>query len=203
MIRFRDEQLLKTVIDYCLSNAKNRHAAYLTPIVQCLDELSNWYPDILSDIFRKAAYMPASNPEYVTSHAIIVNPRFTDTITFIIRFCTFFLYRKRWFAWTKSADISDYMRPIFTLRSQLPVTKRCRETQFPETQEKVIEDQPHENRSRKICVSPFQFQPVVQSHHHSQDDPLDDRQRKGSVFARIAGGEFFDSLAISVILRFK
>ncbi|KAF9967637.1 hypothetical protein BGZ65_012980, partial [Modicella reniformis] len=145
-IKNKDERLLKILIDYCIQCAKAYDPAYLAPVEQCLAELLDRYPDIVTDLFRSTSYIPAHNHDYVVSHAISSSNKFQDIF-----------------------DIG--YDPTFTLRSQLPVATPSTsffsnangdlhqglESRFPPKQN---EQQTHKKRNYKIYVSPFQFKPI-------------------------------------------
>ncbi|KAK3824674.1 MAG: hypothetical protein J3Q66DRAFT_435916 [Benniella sp.] len=204
MIKIRNERSLKVLLGYCVKNAKKLHPGYLTPVIQCLSELSECHSDIVSDLFRKASYIPARNPKYVASNAIVANLRFSDWTNFKRGLSRVLNWIKRWwFRLTNSSDtpndkdlyIYHYEKPVFSLRSQLPFHNHMgiistalrldlsrRKKRFP--QGKNMNQQPTTmHQSMDIYVSPFQFKPTK---------GLDGR-RKRSFLAEIAGKGFFDS----------
>ncbi|KAF8924906.1 hypothetical protein BGZ58_001318 [Dissophora ornata] len=116
VIKANNERLLKVSIDYCIKRAKTHHPAYMTPVIQCSKLISDLYPDILSDMFRKASYVPVHNHHYVVSHAQVANITREDWINFAIYYLSF--KNKTREARDKSQDIGDYTRPVFCLLSQ-------------------------------------------------------------------------------------
>ncbi|KAF9361080.1 hypothetical protein BGX26_005947 [Mortierella sp. AD094] len=207
----KDAHLVEAFIDYCIRNAKKHHPAYMTPAIQCLNELSDRYPNILTDMFRKASYVPAHNHAYVSSHAIVANRRYGDYLNFFANYYSFRLWRGTLFK--KSNNINDYEKPVFSLRCQLPfravssfnilsietsVIER-RSEYFPEKQEYVDEEQKRmqSTYSHKIYVCPFpklsSFGPYRAWHTESAK----------SAFFDIAGQDFFDSPAMIATLQFK
>jgi len=200
IIDTKNERLLMALIDYCIRNARHQHPGYLTPVIQCLSELSEFHPDIVSDLFRKASYIPARNPGYVVSHAIVANLRFSDWINFLARFYTLGIFNRRLFGFIKSSDIHHYKNPIFSVRSQMPFYSHVgigiifdlvigRQETFPQRKQ----EQPAIHQSKDIYVSPFRFKPI---------DGRDGRQDR-SFLAEIAGKDFFGSPAIEASLWFK
>jgi hypothetical protein len=219
VVDIRNERLLKVLIGYCVNNARKHHPGYLTPVIQCLSKLSVWYPDILSDFFRRASYIPARNLEYVASNAIIdiANPRFSDWVN----------YRRglsRISDWInininsnlkspdikKNLDTNHYKNAVFSLRTQLPfhsymsvsymsVISRAfhlilggRTTRFQ--QGKYQNQQPTASpRSNDIYVSPFQFKPI---------SGRNGRQER-SFLALIAEKDLSDCPAIVATVQYK
>jgi len=194
-----NERLLKVLIDYCIRNAKKHHPVFLTPVIQCLSAITEWYPDILCDLFLKASYIPAHNPEYVASHAIIANLRSSDFFTFFTRL--FGIFKGGSTGFSKSSNINQYKAPVFSVRSHLPFYSHTgvrsyfgwRATHFPQKEIKEIKDRDAPTvvkRSRKIYVSPFQFKPI-------------DGQRNRSFLSQTAGRDIFNSPAIVASLCYK
>ncbi|KAF9112545.1 hypothetical protein BGX27_003180, partial [Mortierella sp. AM989] len=109
----KDEHLVETFINYCIKNAKRYHPAYMTPAIQCLNELSDRYPNILADMFRRASYVPVHNHAYISSHAIVANRKYGDYFNFFANYYSFRLWRGSLFR--KSNNINDYTRPVFSL----------------------------------------------------------------------------------------
>ncbi|KAF9937588.1 hypothetical protein BGZ65_001358 [Modicella reniformis] len=192
VIKDKDVQLLKILIDYCIQCAKTYHPAYLAPVEQCLVKLLDHYPDIVANLFRSTSYIPAHNQDYVASQAISASNRFEDIL-----------------------DGNKY--PVFILRSQLPTTTplsffflnsnddlhQGSESRFPPKQN---EQPTHKKRKYKIYVSPFQFRPIVPLNKKSQKTQrkcLPKRHRQESVFNHIKGKDDFDNPAIVAIIRFK
>ncbi|KAK3824536.1 MAG: hypothetical protein J3Q66DRAFT_435804 [Benniella sp.] len=203
------------VIEYCIRNAKERHPGYLTPVVQCLSKLSKSYPEIMGNLFRRASYIPAHNSQYVASHAVVANLRFSDWVHFLARFYTLGIFNRRLFGFTKSSDINSYNKPVFSLQSQLPFYSHVgigmvldfvfelvyfvldlvlsgRKTLFPKNKNTEQTQTAAENRWDKIYVSPFQFKPIRRN-----------GQLERSFLSEIAGKDFFDSPAVAASLRFK
>jgi hypothetical protein len=200
LIDIKNERLLTALIAYCIRNARHHHPGYLTPVIQCLSELSELHPDVVSDLFRKASYIPARNPEYVASHAIVANLHFSDWINFVARFYTLGVFSRRLFS--KSSDINHYKASVFGIQSQLPIyvgigmvsnSVFCRRNgRFP--QRRNTEKQSTTiRRTNDIFVSPFQFKLIKGR----------DGRRGRSFLAEIAGKDFFDSPAIEASLWYK
>ncbi|KAI8351698.1 hypothetical protein B0O80DRAFT_500059 [Mortierella sp. GBAus27b] len=217
-IKFRNEQLLETLIDYCVKNAKKYHPAYLSPVAQCLNELSKRHPDILSDLFRKASYVPAHNSEYVASHAIIANMRFSDWTTFFAHYFSFSFFKGRLLEWTKCRNINHFQKPVFSLRSQLPfrttdIWNFCsiespmhwrRKIEFPQSQgQQAPKDTPEftEVYSHQIYVAPFPEMSSFGQYQNWSKKYLTNRVKSG--FTRLSGGAFFDSPVMQATLEYK
>ncbi|KAK3824534.1 MAG: hypothetical protein J3Q66DRAFT_92656 [Benniella sp.] len=203
VIDIKDERLLQVLIDYCIKNAKVHHPGYLTPVIQCLSKLSSeGYSDVMCDLFRRTSHIPARNPQYVASHAIVANLRFSDEIDFLAWF-------RRLFGFTKSSDINLYKKPVFSLQSQLPFHSHVgvwavldfvfdlvlsrRKTGFRERKDTEQTQPATENRWSNIYVSPFQFKPIRGRNG----------RRERSFLAEIAGKDFFDSPAVEASLWYK
>ncbi|KAF9994523.1 hypothetical protein BGZ65_009837, partial [Modicella reniformis] len=190
-IEHTDEQMLKVLIDYCIKCAKTHHPAYLTPVEQCLAQLLKNYPEIAANVFSSISYIPARNHEYVASHAIC-----------------------------KPQDsLGGYKRAVFILRSQLPTIipssffknttgdlQLGSEPRFPI---KRNVQPPYNQRSGNLYVSPFQFSPIeplIEDSEKTRLNPFSKRfhkDRRRSVITFIIKRDFFDNMAIAVILRFK
>ncbi|KAF9903785.1 hypothetical protein BX616_001536, partial [Lobosporangium transversale] len=213
-IEARNGPLVEAFIEYCIKSAKKFHPAYMTPAVQCLNELSDRYPNHLADMFRRASYVPAHNHAYVATHAIVANRRYADWVNFFLNYYSFKLVRKVWIQ--KSHNINDYSKPVFSLRSQLPfraINKDAfmsietsildnRMDQFPAKREEIDEEQRRAQSpySHKIYVCPF---PRL-SRYPAFRGWVDDRSIAfTSAFTDIAGQEFFDSPAMVATLEFK
>ncbi|KAK3824541.1 MAG: hypothetical protein J3Q66DRAFT_325332 [Benniella sp.] len=205
MIDIGNERLLAIMINYCINNAKTHHPGYLTPVIQCLSELSLWYPDIVSDLFRKASYIPAHNPAYVASNAIIANPNLSDWIHFLARFYTFGIFNRGLFGFTNSSDINNYKAPIFSIRSQLPFYSHTglnvildlilsRRVSYFTYRKNTGKSPPTvEDQERRIYVSPFQFKPINGR----------DGRRDGSYLALVAGRDLSDTPAVVATVQYK
>ncbi|KAF9291458.1 hypothetical protein BGZ68_003878 [Mortierella alpina] len=210
-IEARNGNLVEAFIDYCIKNAKKYHPAYLMPAVQCLNELSDRYPDILANMFRRASYVPAHNYRYVSSHAIIANPQYSEWAKAKLKFWNMFSSK----SFKKSNNINDYMKPVFSLRSQLPFRAASllhilnietsmrdkREERFPVEADTSEEDKNtlQSPYSHKIYVAPF---PKL-SMYGPYRPWFKERQSAKSAFTNIAGQEFFDSPAMVATLEFK
>jgi len=205
VMNIKNERLLKILIEYCVKNARKFHPGYLTPVIQCLSELSECHSDIVSDLFRKASFIRARNPMYVTSNAIVANLRFSDWTNFKRGLSRIMNWIKRWSRsrFSKSSDthpnkdqyMYHYEKPVFSLRSQLPFHNHMgiistvlrldlsrRKKRFPQGENK--DQQPTTmHQSMGIYVSPFQFKPIKGR----------DGRRGRSFLAEIAGKDFFDS----------
>ncbi|KAG0321897.1 hypothetical protein BGZ99_003622 [Dissophora globulifera] len=204
VIESRDGALVEAFVNYCLKNAKKYHPAYLMPVIQCVNELSDQYPSLLADMFRKASYVPVYNYEYVASHAVIANPQHGRYFASKLKFW-------RWFNGTKfekSNNINDYEKPVFSLRSQLPFraigllsflgvytsVSEMRLEDFP-IEPYVIKDE----KKKMIYVSPF---PKLSMYEPNQQW-FKGHESVKSAFTEIAGRDFFDSPAMKATLDFK
>ncbi|KAG0031570.1 hypothetical protein BGZ81_000982 [Podila clonocystis] len=214
-IEARNGPLVEAFIEYCIKHAKKYHPAYLMPAVQCLTELSERYPAILGDMFRRASYVPAHNHSYIASHAVIANHQYRKTLKSYFAFWNYF---KDVSPYTKSNNINDYAKPVLHLRSQLPFRsanffhvlnietsmRESRPNEFPLKPELSEEDERRRNRagefSHKIYVSPF---PKLSMYgpYQSWQGLFGDPAR--SAFSEIAGQDYFDSPAMIAMLEFK
>ncbi|KAF9916380.1 hypothetical protein BX616_003896 [Lobosporangium transversale] len=211
-IEAKNGPLVEAFIEYCIKNAKKYHPAYLMPAVQCLNELSDRYPKILVDMFRKASYVPAHNHNYVSSHALIANPQYKQWLLAKLKFWNMFSSKK----WEKSNIINDYERPVFSLRSQLPFRASSfmnilnietsvrdeRAKKFPPKQDVGAEEkkQMQSPYSHKIYVAPF---PKLSMYGPYRPWFRDATESAKSAFTDIAGRDFFDSPAMVATLDFK
>ncbi|KAF9410223.1 hypothetical protein BGZ94_001720, partial [Podila epigama] len=214
-IEARNGPLVEAFIEYCIKNAKKYHPAYLMPAVQCLNDLSDRYPTILSDMFRRASYVPAHNHSYVASHAIIANHEYANQVK---SYLSFWKYISGSSPYKKSNNINDFAKPVLHLRSQLPFrsskffhvlnieTSRREERQevFPIRPQMSEEEERRKSKtdlfSHKIYVSPF---PKLSMYgpYKGWHGILGDRSR--SAFNEIAGQDYFDSPAMIATLEFK
>ncbi|KAF9112551.1 hypothetical protein BGX27_003186 [Mortierella sp. AM989] len=208
-IEAKNVQLVQAFIDYCIKNAKKYHPSYLMPAVQCLNELSDRYPDLLANMLRRASYVPVHNYSYIVSHAVIANPQYRDWLTFKLKFWNLLLGKK----WEKSNTVNDYAKPVFSLRSQLPFrsstyllnietsARELRSERFPQQPDVGIEEkkQMMSEYSHKIYVAPF---PKLSMYGPYQPWYKGLAAAK-SAFVDIAGQDYFDSPAMVATLEFK
>ncbi|KAF9208761.1 hypothetical protein BGZ49_007617 [Haplosporangium sp. Z 27] len=210
-IEARNGQLVEAFIEYCIKNAKKYHPSYLMPAVQCLNELSDRYPALLADMFRKASYVPAHNHAYVSSHAVIANRQYGGWILAKLKFWNIFSSKK----WEKSNMVNDYERPVFSLRSQLPfrassfmstlsIETSARENRierYPQKPDEAMEEKKEmqSEYSHKIYVAPF---PKL-SMYGPYRPWFQEFAKAKSAFVDIAGQDFFDSPAMIATLQFK
>ncbi|KAI8346710.1 hypothetical protein B0O80DRAFT_224726 [Mortierella sp. GBAus27b] len=193
-IKAKHDQLLKVLIDYCIKQAMRHHPLYLVPLDQCLAELLVPYHDLVADIFRRTSYLPAHNQAYV---AINASRNSLDLVHFRARPTP---YASIFTKFKTPKSIQDCNNPVFALQSQLPTSTgilgsgNSRDRKFPD----IFTDLPVHNIPDIIYVCPFQFLPTTRS--FSQ---LFKRKREDSVFAQMAGKDFFDSPSVVVALRFK
>ncbi|KAF9931776.1 hypothetical protein BGZ65_004715 [Modicella reniformis] len=191
-IKNKDEQSLNILIDYCIKCAKTRHPAYLTPVEQCLAQLSKDYPEIVASVFLSTSYIPTHNYEYVASHAITISNKFQDFL-------------------------DGNKKPVFILPFQLPTTTpsssyffmNTNRDLYPGSESRFAPKQNvqsiHKKRNYNIYVSPFQFRPIAPliDYQKTRLNPFSKRLDKASVFTFIKDRDFFDNMAIASILRFK
>ncbi|KAF9952568.1 hypothetical protein BGZ65_005191, partial [Modicella reniformis] len=193
-VDMKDEMLLKFLIDYCLKCAKTYHPAYMAPVERCLAQLLKSYPDIVAYVFRAISYIPANNHVYRASHAVRASGNFWDLAHTVIPFGDNFNS-----VIPMPFGLGDNNNAVFTLRSQLPVAspsktsimKRDANSRFPRMQN----EPPHEDRSYKIYVSPFQLQPVV-------TEGAIEQQHYESVFPHFTGKDFLNNPVVQATLRF-
>ncbi|KAF9358004.1 hypothetical protein BGX34_009113 [Mortierella sp. NVP85] len=215
VIEARNAPLLEAFIDYCIKNAKKYHPSYMMPAVQCLNLLSVRYPNILADMFKRAAYVPVHNHAYVASHAVVANPQRLQWLKSRLMFWNYGKFEK-------SNNINDYSRPVFSLRSQLPFrassflnilnietsVRDTREDDFPAKPE-VDEDKKNmpTRYSHKIYVAPFpklsMYGPYRPFRPWLKDSYWSGGPSSNSAFIEIAGQEFFGSPAMVATLEFK
>ncbi|KAG0346944.1 hypothetical protein BG004_000472 [Podila humilis] len=214
-IEARNGLLVEAFIDYCIKNAKKYHPAYLMPAIQCLTELSDRYPTILADMFRRASYVPAHNSSYIASHAVIANHEYRKSLKSTFAFWNYF---KQTDPYAKSNNINDYAKPVLHLRSQLPFRssnffhvlnietsmREKRQEKFPSRPDPIEEEERRKLRlgafSHKIYVSPFPKLSMYGPYQNWQGifgDPAT------SGFSEIAGQDYFDSPAMVAMLEFK
>ncbi|KAF9360798.1 hypothetical protein BGX34_007496 [Mortierella sp. NVP85] len=141
VIRARNKDLLDVFVEYCTSNAKQHHHAFMDPVVQCLDGIIKYYPSKMEDILRRLSYIPVSGQTYASSHATRQAmggflARATQKIS--------------------NNDIHDNPVVIFRLQLTAYSTK--------ESEESEDDPVPSKNCPSKIYMSPFLFQPWLQLH---------------------------------------
>ncbi|KAG0235330.1 hypothetical protein BGX31_004268 [Mortierella sp. GBA43] len=213
VIEARNGHLVEVFIDYCIKNAKKYHPAYLMPAVQCLNELSDRYPTLLADMFRKASFVPVHNYSYVATHAVVANPQYDRWLKSKLAFWKFFNGKK----FEKSNNINDYSRPVFSLRSQLPfratnllnilniensvhdTVRDKREDEFPMKPDVDDDKNKIPKFTHKIYVAPF---PKL-SMYGPYRPWYKNQESSKSAFVSIAGEDFFDSPAMRATLQFK
>ncbi|KAG0016268.1 hypothetical protein BGZ80_009328 [Entomortierella chlamydospora] len=185
-IKSGNHDIVQTLVDYCIENAKRHHPAYLMPAIQSLNGLKEHYRELTARMFSEASYIKVKNKPYVTANATIVNPHY-----------------KFWKPRSKSLE--DYTNPVLYLRSQLPFWSNTQSTYTkvlpgsPSTQsERVIyfTDKHHEQNGEfipDIYVTPF---PGLSTYSNKG-------RKASSGFARIAGTRLLDNPAMIATLRFK
>ncbi|KAI8351616.1 hypothetical protein B0O80DRAFT_109389 [Mortierella sp. GBAus27b] len=207
VIEARNGNLVGMFIDYCIRNAKSHHPAYMMPVIQSLNQLSDRYPGLLAEMFRKTSYVPVHNARYVASHAVVANSQRAKWLWSKLTFRKF----------DKSNNINDYVKPVFSLRSQLPfrtagilralgmrssvqdTVRDKREDTFPAKLEGEDEKKKASPYSYKIYVAPF---PKFSMYGKSRSW-FKDRNASKSAFTDIAGQDCFDSPAMVATLEYK
>ncbi|KAF9356543.1 hypothetical protein BGX26_005145 [Mortierella sp. AD094] len=106
-INSENRDIVHTLVDYCIQNAKRHHPAYLTPAIQSLNDLKEHYRELAARMFSEASYIKVKNKSYVAANATIANPHY-----------------KFWKPRSKSLE--DYTNPVLYLRSQLPFRSNAR-----------------------------------------------------------------------------
>jgi hypothetical protein len=206
----KDEDIVKVIIDYCLRSSHKLHPGYLTPAVQCMDKLTENYPEILRDMFQRASYIPAPYPSYVASRAIVANRDPFEYISFLINVVFWF-----WQGFhSNSKNINNYEKPVFSLLSQLPIrsvhSKKVlsigvpyfenRVKEFPD-QIEIIEEQ--QRRIQTTNIHSIYVCPFPKFSFFSRYSTWYNVSNVKSTFTSISGRDFFDSQAMAVTLRFK
>ncbi|KAG0225602.1 hypothetical protein B0O80DRAFT_455744 [Mortierella sp. GBAus27b] len=213
-VKLGNLNLLQTLIDYCVTNAKKTHPAYLTPVVQSVNELSERYPEVLCDLLKKTSFIPAHNSDYIASHAIVANLHYSDWITFFAHYFTLGLFKGKLLEGTKNHSINHYKKPIFSLRSQLPLRSSSwdfcnigspvhwlRKDVIPPTPNAKQSSKVTEPHSHKIYVAPFPNLSSFGSYHNWTKKYRTDQVR--SDFTKLSGRSFFDSPVMQATLEFK
>ncbi|KAF9357798.1 WD repeat-containing protein 38 [Mortierella sp. AD094] len=195
--------LIEAFIKYAIKYARVRHPAYLMPVVQCLEELTDQHPDLVAYMFKMTSYVPAHNHGYLSAHIMVANPRYKTLLKSILK-----LFSRT--KVEKSNNLDDYHRPVFSLRSQLPlrtafnihdvetyITKK-QIFRFPE----AVDEETKQSQSKfthKVYVCPY---PKLST--YGPNKPWYTGSRSGkSPFTVIAGGDFFEYPAMQATLRFK
>ncbi|KAF9110688.1 hypothetical protein BGX27_006013, partial [Mortierella sp. AM989] len=107
--------LIEAFMDYGVKYAKTCHPSYLLPVVRCMKELSEKYPDLVESMFKKSSYAPALNHGYINSQMIVAGSQYRMWFKSLLMF--YFPGR----GLKKSNNLDDYCKPVFSLRSQLPI----------------------------------------------------------------------------------
>ncbi|KAF9357795.1 hypothetical protein BGX26_003056 [Mortierella sp. AD094] len=111
-IDLRERPLVELMIKYGVKYAKLRHPAYLIPVMQCLEELSIQYSDLVAYMFKMSSYIPAHNHGYLKSHMIVAGSQYEARFKSILEF--FF----PGIGFEKSNNLYDYDNPVFALRKK-------------------------------------------------------------------------------------
>ncbi|KAF9110686.1 hypothetical protein BGX27_006011 [Mortierella sp. AM989] len=161
--------LVEAFMDYGTKYARDRHPAYLLPVMQCLEELAEKHPDLVIIMFKESSFVLAHNHGYLNSHMIVAGPQYRARLKSILMFCLPNTGFK------KSNNLDDYYRPVFSLRSQLQFRSAAsnifktrthfyenRITTFPP----AVDEETRRSRSKfthKVYVCPypllFKYQP--------------------------------------------
>ncbi|KAF9086539.1 hypothetical protein BGX27_003173, partial [Mortierella sp. AM989] len=192
--------LIEAFMDYGVKYAKTHHPSYLLPVVRCMKELSEEYPDLVESMFKKSSYVPALNHGYINSHIIVVDPLYRAWSKSLLKFC----FPGR--GLKKSNNLDGHHKPVFSLRSQLPFRTKTlipgipilpsgRISKFLAT----VDDETKRSRSKfkhKVYVCPYpklsEFK--ARSCWHG---------RRKSAFTMIAEKALFDNPAMRATLSFK
>ncbi|KAG0002547.1 hypothetical protein BGZ79_002778 [Entomortierella chlamydospora] len=184
-IEIGNRPLIEAFIEYGVKYAKSRHPAYLTPVVQCMEELSRHYPDLVGYMFKMTAYVPAHNHGYLMSHINVAGPQLW------VRFKRFLRSKIQG---NSSRSLDDYENPVFSLRSQLPLITtdlaKARIIRFPKEDEEAKKKKL--TYTHKVYVCPY---PGLSKHGPGKS------WRNG--FTMIAGKDYFDNEALQATLRYK
>ncbi|KAF9110687.1 hypothetical protein BGX27_006012 [Mortierella sp. AM989] len=193
--------LIEAFMDYGVKYAKLCHPSYLLPVVRCMRELSEKYPDLVESMFKKSSYVPAHNHGYINSHMIVAGPQYWMRLKSLLMFC----FPNR--GLKKSNNLDDYYKPVFSLRSQLPIRATTfisriqtffsgnRISKFPVT----VDEETKRSRSKfthKVYVCPFPMLSEYQAKKRWNS-------RMKSAFTTIAGKDYFGNPAMNATLRFK
>ncbi|KAF9116514.1 hypothetical protein BGX27_001808 [Mortierella sp. AM989] len=198
-IAMKNHEIVHTLVDYCISNARNHHPAYLMPAIQSLDDLREHYPELTEKMFFEASYIKVKNKSYVADNAIIANPHY--------KFWKF-----------KSSSMGDYDRPVFCLRSQLPFRLNVAESSikvfytntpdnsikyFPKSTEEKSRDSDH----GELPQTPKQESEYIHDIYVAPFPKLSTYSKAGtrmtSKFTNIAGTSLLGNPAMQATLRFK
>ncbi|KAF9357797.1 hypothetical protein BGX26_003058 [Mortierella sp. AD094] len=185
-IEIGNRPLIEAFIEYGVKYAKSRHPAYLTPVVQCMEQLSHQYPDLVAYMFKLTAYVPAHNHGYLSSHINVAGPQLR------VRFKRFLRFKIQD---EISVSLDDYDKPVFSLRSQLPLQTtdltKARIAQFPKEEDKEAKRR-QLKISHKVYVCPY---PGLSKYGPSKP--------WCNGFTTIAGKDYFDNAAMQATLRYK
>ncbi|KAG0002548.1 hypothetical protein BGZ79_002779 [Entomortierella chlamydospora] len=195
--------LIEAFIKYAVKYARIRHPAYLMPVVQCVEVLTDQHPDLVAYTFKMTSYVPAHNHGYLNAHIMIAYPQYKTRLKSVPKL----------FSRTKVVEkpsLDDYYKPVFSLRSQLPLRaafslrdvetyiSKKRKSRFPE----AVDEETKQSQSKftnKVYVCPY---PMLST--YGPNKPWYTGSRSGkSPFTVIAGGDFFEYPAMQAILRFK
>ncbi|KAF9397497.1 hypothetical protein BGX21_008801 [Mortierella sp. AD011] len=100
-IKSRNHDIVPTLVDYCIENAKRHHPAYLMPAIQSLNDLMEYHRELTVRMFSEASYIRVKNKPYVSDNAIVAKPPYQ-------------IWKSNHTPWRK------FTNPVFSLRSQLP-----------------------------------------------------------------------------------
>ncbi|KAF8983579.1 WD repeat-containing protein 38 [Entomortierella lignicola] len=202
-IEIKNRPLIEAFIFYGVRYAKERHPAYLLPAVQCLKELAKQYSDIVVYLYRRSSYVPAHNHGYLFSHMMIADSWYKALYKSLT---TFFSGNGRYM---KSRNLDDYEKPVFSLRSQLPMLGNfnIRDTQTFMIKKRIMQfpdDIDEETRSMSKFTHRVYVCPYPKFSKYGPNKQWCKGLRSGhSPFTEIAGKDFFDNPAMEATLRFK
>ncbi|KAF9114954.1 hypothetical protein BGX27_009384 [Mortierella sp. AM989] len=141
----RSLPLAEQIIDYCIREAKSqRDPAFLMPVLECLNMIVLFHPEIAINIVRRTAFIPVKDKGFVINNAMVAHsPQFAVDMTGAMEIKR----RKR--------PIYESQNSVFQLKSQLPKIKGSDFSSHIEVSKQRFVDPLNETFKKQVYVAPY------------------------------------------------
>ncbi|KAG0022985.1 hypothetical protein BGZ80_010673 [Entomortierella chlamydospora] len=138
----RSLPLAEQIIDYCIQEAKTqRDPAFLLPVLECLQLIAFYNPEIAINIVRRTAFIPVKDRNFVINNSMIAHsPQLSMEMVGIRR-------RKK--------PIYASQNSVFQLKSQLPRINGSDFSLHIEVSRQKIVDPLNETFKKQVYVAPY------------------------------------------------